>query len=395
MMFAQVPRRVKSLIYLTIPSIVGFGYFVVVISAYLPELGVKASYVGLILGVFSIAMIVASIPIGIIADRKGRKKIILFALSGIPVPFLIYGLTTNLTALVLTGLITGLVEAAFLTSWNALIADMTKLETRNAAFSLSFIVNNIAFGAGAALPFVFPYVRDATGWTVHSIHSGAFLAFALASITSPIMAWRLLKDYRETPHDAQKFVWGESMSTVVKFSAINSLIGLGAGFIIPLIPTWLFLEFSVPDTYSGPLLAVANVLMAVSAVASAKLAKRYGEVNTIVLTQGTSTIFMLILAFSTNAYVAASLYLVRTALMNMASPVSDSYLMSIISEKERGLASAINGIVWRLPNSVSTIVGGVLLAEGKFSLPFLLAASFYAVAITLFYAVFKDVKAKQ
>lgn len=393
-MFAKIPRRVRLLIYLTTPALLGIGYYIVVITAYLPEIGVKASNVGLILGAFSISMIVASIPFGILADTKGRKNMIIFALGAIPIPFLIYGLTINVTVLLLTGLLTGLIEAAFLTCWNALIADMTTLETRNAAFSLSFIVNNVAFGIGFALPAAFPFVHDLTGWTTRSIHTGTFLVFAALSVASPIMALRVLKDYREVKHERQKFVRGESMGIIIKFSSINSLIGLGAGFIIPLIPTWLFLKFAIPDTYSGPLLGISSVLMAVSAIASAKLANRYGNVNAIVLTQGSSTIFMFALAFSTNAVAAAGLYLIRAALMNMSSPVSDSYIMSIISEKERGIASAINGITWRLPNSVSTIAGGILLTQGRYDLPFFIATAFYVVAIILFYAVFKDIKPK-
>jgi len=100
---------------------------------------------------------------------------------------------------------------------------------------------------------------------------------------------------------------------------------------------------------------------------------------------------MLSLAFVPNAALAASLYIVRAALMNMASPLMDSYLMGIITSEERGLASAINSIIWRLPNSVSTILGGMILGAGLYSLPFLLATAFYATAIFLFYSVFKNV----
>jgi len=399
-MFAAVPRKVKLLIYLAIPALIGFGYFFIAISAHLPELGISASYVGLILATFSVATIVASIPLGIVADRRGRKGIILFAFLGIPFVFAVYGLTTNVTVILIVSVLAGLTEAAFLTAWNALIADMTTVQTRNAAFALSFIVNSAATGIGFFVPFVFPFIEDSSGWSSKAVHSGAFLIFGVIAAISPVLYWKLFKGYKEspkeTPREKQKFfVRGESTSLVLRFSAINSLIGLGAGFIIPLVPTWLFLEFNAPDSVTGPLVGLSGILMAVSAVASVKMAKRYGDVPTIVLTEGSSTVFMFALAFSPNALTAASLYLVRTALMNMASPVSDSYLMGIISEKERGFASAINGIVWRLPNSVSTVVGGVLLAKGMFALPFFLAAGMYSVAIALFYAYFKDIKQKK
>jgi len=66
--------------------------------------------------------------------------------------------------------------------------------------------------------------------------------------------------------------------------------------------------------------------------------------------------------------------------------------MSIISPEERGLASAINSIVWRLPNSITTIIGGILLENGQLTLPFMIAAGFYVVSIVLLYATFRNVK---
>src|SRR2546426_4702586 len=179
---------------------------------------------------------------------------------------------------------------------------------------------------------------------------------------------------------------------LLKFSGINGLIGLGAGFFIPLVPTWLFSKFQVPVTWSGPLLALANVTIGLAATVSASLAKRYGPVRAIVMVQGLSTVFMFSLAFVTNAFAAAGLYLVRAALMNMSAPISDSFLMGIVAPEQRGLASAVNSIIWRLPNSVTTVFGGLLMQAGNYDLPIFLATGFYAAFVSVFYAVFRHVK---
>jgi predicted MFS family arabinose efflux permease len=125
---------------------------------------------------------------------------------------------------------------------------------------------------------------------------------------------------------------------------------------------------------------------------SPRLAFRIGAVRAVVLTQGLSLAFMLVLAFVGDFQTAAIFYVVRTGLMNMASPLLDAYLMGIVPPDQRGFASAVNSVVWRIPNSVTTIAGGVILAAGYFELPFLLAGSFYIVSIVLFYRTFKDIK---
>ncbi|HJX24012.1 MAG TPA: MFS transporter, partial [Candidatus Bathyarchaeia archaeon] len=119
---------------------------------------------------------------------------------------------------------------------------------------------------------------------------------------------------------------------------------------------------------------------------------KIGSVRAVVLTQGLSLAFMLTLAFVGDFLTASIVYVIRTGLMNMSSPLLDSYLMGIVPPEQRGFASSLNSVIWRIPNSVTTIIGGVILASGNFELPFLLAGAFYIVAISLFYRAFKNVK---
>ena len=105
------------------------------------------------------------------------------------------------------------------------------------------------------------------------------------------------------------------------------------------------------------------------------------------------------MAFVPTVAIAGGVYLVRASLMNMASPLIDSYLMGIVHPGRRGLGSAISAIVWRLPNSVTTVVGGFLLYTGYvegdhflYDLPWILAAGLYVVGIGLLYLNFRNVK---
>ncbi len=113
------------------------------------------------------------------------------------------------------------------------------------------------------------------------------------------------------------------------------------------------------------------------------------------MTQGISTIFMLAIPFMPGAAWAGAVYLIRAAMMNMGGPIMDSYLMGIVDKKDRGLASAINSIVWRVPNNVTKVIGGAMLAAGYFSLPFILAAFIYLCAVIAFYFNFRHVQVNE
>jgi len=390
--FSEIPAKAKWLIYLTSFSAIGFGYLIITVTAYYPKLGFDVSDIGLIVAVSGAASVLTAIPMGIYADRHGRKLLFIFGLFSIPPMLLVFAFTTDVTFLLIAAIGAGIGEGAFMACWNALIADMTPPENRTAAFSLSFIVNSAASALGFLLPVAFPYIESSFNVDALTVHSAFFVIVAVVALVSPVSLSLLLRGYREVITPGRKLTRGKHLGTVLKFSGCSSLIGLGAGFIIPLIPTWLFLKWDVQESASGPLLALANLLMALAAMVNTSLAVRYGPVKAIVLTQGIATILMFTLAYASNELLAGVIYLFRAALMNMASPIADSYLMGIISPEERGFASSLNAIVWRLPNNVSTVIGGQLLDAGNFYMPFFLATSFYGISTTAFFVLFRKVK---
>ena len=390
--FSSIPPKVLAIVGANAFGAVGFGYLMVFITAYLPEVGTESGIVGLILGAEGAAMVLTAIPLGMYSDRRGRKGLLLVSSIILPPSILVFAFTRDVLWLVLASVVAGVAEGGFLSTWNAIIADQTTEQQRNAAFSLSFVLNNVMSGIGLALPLAFPTIQGWTGMSSASVHIGALVVTDLLGFLSPVAFFILLRDYRETIRVRQERPRNMDWKPLLKFSGINGLIGLGAGFFVPLVATWLFLKFAVPDVWSGPVLALANLTIGFAAVASAPLARRYGPVRAIVLAQGLSTVFMVSLAFLTNAYAAVGFYVVRAALMNMSSPIGDSFLMGIIAPEQRGLASAVNSIVWRLPNSITTVVGGLLMQAGYLDLPILLATAFYVASISAFYMVFRDVR---
>jgi predicted MFS family arabinose efflux permease len=77
-------------------------------------------------------------------------------------------------------------------------------------------------------------------------------------------------------------------------------------------------------------------------------------------------------------------------------------LMGITPPNRRGLASTLNAVIWRIPNNVSTFIGGYILTYSLFDLPsvgishldlpWVLAAVIYVVGIVLLYVNFRNVK---
>jgi MFS family permease len=383
-----------------------FGYFGIFIAAYLVQSGMSAFVVGLLLAVEGTVSVLAAIPLAMRSDRKGRKGNVILGNAILAPVVLVFGLTRNIAIFAMAAAVAGIAEAMAISSWNAMIADLTEPgRSRDSAFSLFFIAGASSSSLGAALPFAFPAIEASVGLSSAAVHVNSMILLGLANFATPVILWVLLRDYHEQPRPAQGGLRLAGMRQSLKFSVCNSIIGLGAGLIIPLVATWLLLKFGVPDSYSGPYLAISGLTIAFAAVASPRLARKLGLFPAILTTQVSSTAFMISMAFIPNVYLAGGVYLVRAALMNMNQPLMDSFLMGITPPERRGLASTLNVIIWRVPNLGSTLLGGYLLSSAAYSLPTLglthldlpwvLASMLYVAGAALLFTNFRNVKPTQ
>jgi MFS family permease len=333
---------------------------------------------------------VLALPLGVLSDRRGRKGLLIAGSLGIPGSLAVYAASNMLPFIVLATVIFGVAEASSLTTWNALIADETPPEGRNRAFSLSFIISIGGMGVGSTLPFVFPALAENLAVASSSVHVYFLWVLSVFSLLTPLVLTALLRRYQEVGR--QRTAGSRSSNRLLlKFSAINSMLGVGSGMIVPLILTWFFLRFGLSDAVTGPVYTAAAFSIVVSAVASPFIASKLGQVRAIALTELSSTLLLSSLAFVPDPVSAAVLFVARSSLFNSATPLADSYLMGIVPPEQRGKASAINSIIWRLPNKASTLFGGILLQTGYLGAPFLLAGAIQGLATGLFYFTFRGI----
>jgi len=371
-----------------VPVFLGLGFLYIVLGAWIVTVGFTAEQAGLLIATQGIAVVLTSIPLGIVSDVYGRKHLLILGNLAGAAALLVFAITTNFLYLISASVVLGFAEGASVTTWNALLADLTDNSNRNRVFSLSFIMINVTTGIGLVLPGAFPALQSLTGLTNYAIHRQTLLILGLASFISPLMFYILLRNHRETHNPERRWSGLANKGTLAKLGFVASTIGFGAGFIIPLVGAWFYYRFNVSDSYSGPILAFANILIGFSGYASPRLATRFGQMRAIILTTGSSMLFMLSMAFIPIFALAAGVYIVRAALMNMAGPLIDSFSMSIFPAEQRGLVSALSNITFRLPNSLSTYFGGLILGLGLLQLPFFIASAFYIIGLAGFYIFF-------
>jgi MFS family permease len=354
---------------------------------------VTAEFTGLIISLMGISTFVASIFLGIAADVYGRKKLLVMGNILASIILVVFVLTTNPILLLSVAILEGISEAAVLTSSSALLADKAEDNKRTSAFSLYGFVQSIAFGLGSfAIPSII--IFEFVGFSNKESHILLYSLIAILSGVFTLIMLRVSESKKLKKHDSgvKNLLPGKSKVVLLKFTFTSAVLAFGAGMVVPLMAYWFNLQYGISDIISGPILAISSLLIALATLVAPYLAVRLGLVKSIVWTQAVSTLFMFAIPFSPNYALAGFLYSMRALLMNMASPLSQSMIMGLVAEDERGAASGISGALWRLPNALSTFIGAWLMGIGLLAEPFLIAGLFYIVSIILFWIYFRGVK---
>lgn len=388
------PKEAKYLVYASIMPAVAYGMLFTDLAYFLTAVqGVPADFMGLVITLMGISTFFASIFLGIAADIYGRKRMLIGGNVLASLIIMTFALTTDPMLLIIAAIFEGISEAAVLASSSALLADKARNENRTSVFSLYGFAQGIAFGVGS---FVIPAVLifEHLGFTNKESHILLYFLISILSLISTVIMLKVNESKRLKKERASylDLFPRKSKNVLLKYTLTAAVIAFGAGMVIPLMTFWFDLRYGISDAISAPILAVSSILIGLATLVAPWAAKRFGLIKAIVLTQTISTFFLLITPLSSNFLLAGLVYSIRALLMNMSSPLSQSMIMGLVSEDERGAASGMNGALWRLPNALSSWIGAWLMGMGFLAEPFFIASIFYSLSIALFWMFFRKVK---
>lgn len=149
-------RPAVGFIFVTLVLIVlGFGIIIPVLPGLVQEFeggdpAVGARSYGWLIGVFALVQFLAAPVLGALSDRFGRRKVILIALAGTSIDYVLMGFAPSLGWLFVARVISGMTAGAFATC-NAYIADVTPPEKRAEGFGLVGAAFGLGFAIGPAI----------------------------------------------------------------------------------------------------------------------------------------------------------------------------------------------------------------------------------------------------
>lgn len=167
----------------------------------------------------------------------------------------------------------------------------------------------------------------------------------------------------------------KSRKTIVKISVLFFIDAIAGGFLATALLSYFFHEkFSASATAIGILFFLARLLNALSHFGAAWLARRIGLINTMVFTHIPSSIVLATVVFTPVFFVAAFLFLLREALVEMDVPTRQSYVMAVVEPHERTFASGVTNIVRMCGWAVAPMFAGLFMAKISIITPVLIGA---------------------
>ena len=115
------------------------------------QLDLTPSFVGLVLGGFGLGSVVASLVGGVLADRLGRRPVLLGSQLGTAATLVALGVTTSQAGVLALVAVLGLTSNSSRPAYSAMMTDIVAPEDRVRAFSLNYWAINLGFAVAPAL----------------------------------------------------------------------------------------------------------------------------------------------------------------------------------------------------------------------------------------------------
>ena len=224
------------------------------------KLGLPLSAVASLISINAGVGLFASILAGTLADRIGRKAVMVVSLAMIGVAyFFLVQAETYLQFALLMGLV-GLSNPLYQVGADAMLADMIPSEQRTDAYAINRIANNAAFGIGPAIggflastSYNLAFYGASAGFLIYSV---IWMLFARETLNKTISeaSTSALAGQDSAGNDAAR---SDGYSRVFKdkrYLAFVALVGLG--MIAPsilwiLMPVYAKTNFGVPEALYG------------------------------------------------------------------------------------------------------------------------------------------------
>lgn len=366
--------------------------FMLLFNLYMKERGYPEGVMGQVLSAQSFGTMAMAIPAAFLVSRLSARKALMLSSIGVALGFTWVTLVDAKGIIIAAAFLAGTMVAFSRVYSSPFLMKYTSSSERSIVFSLGFAASLgsglIAHLGAGSLHSYFTTLSGSSvtayRWVLWcSAGCGVLGAAAFSRLPSGPIA-------QPRPRtSAGEFIRAKG-PLFFRLVFPSFLVGLGAGLIIPFLNLYFSDRFGLSTQTIGIYYAMVQGSMIVGVMLGPELARRYGMVRTIVISELASLPFMAVLAFTHDLTLATFAFLARGALMNLGVPIANNYLMERVGADDRATANSMSLLAWTSSWAITTAIGGWMIEQWGYEPPLLAGCALYILSSGLYYFYFRN-----
>lgn len=386
---------------------------------YLQALGITNEIIGIVGTVGNLSSALITFPASALSDRIGRRAILAGGTVLMLAATLGFVATSSAIVLSLLAAVFAAGQQAYFVVQSPFMAEHSRPEHRSELFSAQFAISNVtnvigAIGGGAlATALAVSMGMDPNGAGTYRI----ILAFMAVLLVGGMGTLALLSDdrprrrrlpapralgepaafpvVRRRPWSAARLgIVVVDRGRFVRLLIPGFLIALGAGQVIPYLNLFVRTKFDLDLAQLNTVFAITSLGTVLAILLQPALARRLGKVGSVVIMQGASIPFLVVLGFSPVLWSVIVAMTVRNSLMNAGNPIANAFAMEHVHPSERATLAAAQSELWSLGWVIAgpyyAILQGTLGFTAGYTISFLTIIVLYTLGTGLYWWWFRD-----
>ncbi len=378
-----------------------YGILSVMLALHLASVGLSDRQIGLLLSGTLVGDAIISLFIARFADGIGRRRMLFVGAGLMVLAGIVFGLTSNLLVLAIVAFVgvlspTGHEAGPFLAIEQAALAHITSARQRTSVFAWYNLVGSLTTALGALVGGQVIVALQASGSTPLYSYRVLFGVYAGLGVALGLLFLVVSPQVEVAPTQAGRAsLTGlhQSRRIVYNLSGLFFVDSFAGGLVVQsLLAYWFHLRFGADAATLGHLFFWVHIVAGLSALVAARLAARFGLINTMVFSHLPANVFLILTTLMPTLPLAMAMCILRYCLAQMDVPARHSYLMAVVSPDERSAAAGVTTFARTAGSALAPALTGAFLSVGFLNAPFLLAGVIKIAYDLSLYFCFRDIK---
>ncbi|KAI0594724.1 major facilitator superfamily domain-containing protein [Biscogniauxia sp. FL1348] len=420
-------RDVKLLLLQRFVRMFAYGMSTLILVAYLDSLKISKTQIGLFMTLTLVGDTCISFFLTLFADALGRKAILALGALLMSASGIIFASSGTYWILLLAAVI-GVISPSgneigpFRAIEESIVAQLTEPLSRSDIYAWYTLSGLVGTACGfMTCGWVLQYFTHSLQWDIIYSYRAVYLGYAAIGLLKLVLSLLLSRSVESEKkqkqntrgHDEEttpllssqqdidpkiqkKGVRGllpdiskDSVPIVINLCLLFALDSLGSGLAPSSWITYFFrYKYNIDDGKLGSIFFTAQILGGCSVIVASSLAKRFGNVSTMVFTHLPSQVFRALIPIPNDVRAALLFCLLNFSTQSMDSGPRSAFLATIVLPAERTAVMGTVNVVKTTASSLGPILTGFLVDHNLFWLCFVGSGSLkalYDVGLLVFF----------